>query len=1439
MASLKREFGGYGLPSNPSDGVRSRRMQSSAPGSLPRPANSTVARESPSTKSEPPKSQHTRIPSRSLRIPTKVDHSPKVSASSPPQNHEPRRMPSISVSGSTSSRSRAQNSLDSSSSGMSYDSSSKSLLEQPSKRRSFALSTAARDDKRRSSTSSKRQSMASLDQAVDIYLDMNSKQPNPDNPKAKNSPDPSNTTPKSPVIYPELDRYRHHDRQQSLGSRKYSTEGLYKLSTHDLPPPTPASVVFSGSSSQLSMVSASPSKFSASPGPGPYSRDTTPTSISSASPGLVAPSRPGYYTRAKQLSPAYSRPPVTRRRAGSNPTDGDSAPTEQRGLDAVRESVTSSSSNSTVRDGDKASARKGAGKRSAPPPSPPPRKSSQKFRKPTDDQKPNSETLPPEKPSKTHDAPSNATGSDLSPQKPAIPLRPSRKGTPDLKSQLFDPVPVIQSNLRPSRPSLGDRKNSASTSHSRKSSSPTKSSRNASVSQLAEPIASSAAKPATTSRPQTAKSASSSKSSTTSRFNFFSRKKSSTDQQEKKDSRKSSRKGPVAGTGHEGYGKIGAVRRRSGGSNLTYNYAGPQASQETIASDDSFFADRMNPVIISGGAIFDNRNKSLDLTGADAAGPMLSRTSSESQPTMGHHPSQNTSERSSLQPSLLPYRENRLYSSSDSDTSTPPTLALRRSIQRLQNAPDSPLRLPQPINTTGATGSPLTSIDTSILSEDSHLELRRDLSQDSTASQPPPRKLKKKQRSPRKWNLFGRNKTGPESDKTSGAMVAATVTTVEKRPVAFYAIMDPSEHGEADDMNIQDVLYDANVYKPRPEASSFEIQRPSRALNQVATMSASSPALTEPAFPKPTRRPSRLQQVGRIPKVASRYHNPTSPKSFSRPFRASLIQAPVAIEANDPESIAKGPSPPLLSNSTTNAFPEDLMPESTTTQTLSQESNHNSSIIGDNANREFLAFSPRKFSVGTVCTSSSSSGYCAFAGATAIIPKPDDPPAEDEVWDEYNDLLGEDPERLRQSTTSSRGVPFHLENYQERFGKDIQMESPVDANRKASMLSDLSRSSYCSADMTERLKAAFQPHNSTLGTGDSSLWLKRNSVEKASSRRHSSASAKTRFSGSSSSSFDYSSPLAQVNLRVGSMTVSKWLTFGHVLFSDIRHELIADKQDATSTGRHSILVIDGLGNDDWSFYVAETYPKANFYNLSPRAPLEATAKQGDSTALLSPPNHHQVQYLDHLTKFPFAPQSFDCVVYRFPVAAPESQYRNIIAESRRVLKPGGYLELAILDLDLNNMGNRGRRTIRNLKEMIQQKTPGTSLASASDILVRLLGTGGFSRIRAAKVGVPVASAISQPRSSGGSNKTTKGQAPPSLSDMMKENGPAADANITKMVTRVGRWWYTRCYENAAATKDSNKSIWDDKALLNECQELGTSLKLTVCCARAPDPVASC
>ncbi|EWZ78860.1 hypothetical protein FOWG_16925 [Fusarium oxysporum f. sp. lycopersici MN25] len=781
--------------------------------------------------------------------------------------------------------------------------------------------------------------------------------------------------------------------------------------------------------------------------------------------------------------------------------------------------------------------------------------------------------------------------------------------------------------------------------------------------------------------------------------------------------------------------------------------------------------------------------------------------------------------------------------SSDSEGPTmKSTLAFRRPVHCLRSSLDDPLKLPQPINSSDYASSPMTSFDT-------HFELQREISHQAESSHPVPKKFVKRPRSPRRWNLF--EASTPTQQPKQSDKASAIVKPVEKKSLAHYAIMDSSEQEDSESMDIQDVLRFAEVYgkspsvggtsdlsQGTPEMPAAPAQPPRRESIEIETK----PRLPVPQqtlmSKKPTVQPSltsttagrrsRLPQVGRIPKVVYNHAKHVSSMGFPRPFRASMQLAPENLEAYDPESIAKGPSlsrpstpvPALSTDGSTGGSPSNLSPRDSNLPALSR------------VEKEFLDFSPCKDSEGNIGTSSSScSGIFAFSGSTAVIPQSNDSPAEDEVWNEYDDLVGEGAGKAVPSPTSSGGTQFHLETYESKLAsteKLLEISTVVFDEDGSRQFKAATISSTCSADMTECLRAAFQSHPSpstpfSVSKFDSEYVDSNTNTEAP-------ATGETRRSDGSSSLED-GSPLAQVNLRVGSLTVSKWLTFGHVLFSDVRHKLVPVDGPLKE---HSTLVIDGLGNDDWSFYAAETYPAATFSNLSPCTPVPEELKSSSPSFPLSPLNHHQIQYASHLDKFPFAPHSFTAVVYRFPVAAPEAYYCSILTEARRVLKPDGFIELSILHVDLNNMGNRGRRTVRRLKERINEKTPDTSLGSTVDLIVRLLGKVGFTTIKAARVGVSIASSVtrSDSKAVNGKAATEKKKDQPSLSEMMSDNSPLADEGITKMVSCVGRWWYTQCYENAAENP-SGKIIWSDKALLSESERLGTSLKLMVCCARAP------
>jgi len=970
-----------------------------------------------------------------------------------------------------------------------------------------------------------------------------------------------------------------------------------------------------------------------------------------------------------------------------------------------------------------------------------------------------------------------------------------------------------------------------------------------------------------------------------SRFPIFGRKqKSSTDETQSSKTDRPARKGPAAGTGHEGYGRLGAAKRRSSsGAVPPRGLAGAVSSSESlssIAATDTFLLERLNPVVIAGGEIVENRNNSSELPRA-GSGPAshLGRPSNSNGLRKDSTASASSREESglTLAPSALPRTTRRPSDSSDAGSvNMHSTLAFRRSAQRAYSPDKAPVNIPKPIVTRGFASPSVDSIDTTILTDDSFDMSQSALRHGALVPAEGPRKLTKKVKSPRKWNIFGRSQGSSSKEAKKGKEAAAV--PIEKmqppKPVAFYTMMDSSEQEDNDEPAMVDILKEAAVLptrdvlvKPKqppvvspekhiPATRPLEIRRPSIDANRSksesevpATQSANLVRETPKsvnADPKP--KASRLPQVGRIPKVITSRPEHTSPKSFSRPFhRLSTQMKPVA-----PAEAPKDTTVHATLKRSKPDTPEAVCDDATDIE-CSEDEGPDAGVVSINS--EFIAFSPpRKDSESTTCTSNSS-----HINQVAITPQPTAPLGEDEIWDEYNDFMGEPP----QSATSSLGTPFHLERYDNRLVRKRSAktaESPtikfqpskefwpqINVRDSTENGKAFTASSHYSADMTARINAAFRfgsdvPPSTPFsvsefvsGYGDRNGPLQESSISEEPelavvattsanlnrSSSNSDAISNALRSSSNSSRSSQESPLAQVNLRVGSMTVSKWLTFGQVLFSPVRDDLV---NAVGSLKRHAILVIDGLGNDDWSFYAAETYPAATFFNLSPRAPIPKDQKT--SSFPMSPPNHHQIQYTSHLEKFPFGPDTFTSVVFRFPAAAPESHFRNIITEARRVLKPGGYIEFSILDADLNNPGTRTRRAARGLKEKVATKHPDYSLGSTSDIVLRLLGRKGFVDVKTCRVGVPVAASAATNNQAG--EKPKKDER--SLAEMMRDETEKGDENITNMVSKVGRWWYHRCYESSTG----GKSIWSDKAVVAECEQWKTNLKLMVCHARIPE-----
>ncbi|USP82342.1 hypothetical protein yc1106_09616 [Curvularia clavata] len=1353
-------------------------------------------------------------------------------------------------------------------------------------------------------------------------------------------------------------------------------------------------------------LSATPST-RCSESPGPFSVSSTPTSMSSYSPAATL-SRAS--NRTRQASPLQSRPPVTRHK-----TPDETNSRHPHALSTVRESSTSSSSTSTVvTEGTKHKDKPSPSTLATLPQSP--RTSDVVSSK-------NERPQPQAPPEFAH----LANQSPISMPSTRRPSRPSRDGAPEL-SGLRGPSPIIQSNM-PYFPSHHKRSTSseskiamASTLRS-KTTTPAKQ-----PSRLPSPNPSSALPPParsvsrgptpdlqldrktrrTSSGPAPTTAPSPSK---TSRFGFFTRRTKTEPAVPTKSDGKLHRRGPAAGTGHEGYGRY-AVRGRSG-SSISSNSIGRSASAGTTTESldktpstrkssmtsttsgemDDFFLNRLAPVVIRGTGSSTELSRSPE--------PMQSTSSLDVsiQQTARTNKIEGSMSIEKNQPILLP------SALPDTMRGVSPMKKMTMGLRRPSESDDETRKSSLPGGSSSSSRMP------GRIRKNSISEAASEIKEGSWLKSSKKNKAEKEISKPSKrWNFFQRAHAGPRADTPAGPAVSPSNKTTTSRSVAHYALMDQSGLGlddieqlmkEADegtesalsddepgrkermlsmllppkpilepslvpmarpaspkvflrseaappqqseqseqpsklviDTNVQ-VPYEPERYSPAdltpvtdlsrsssPFADSFPVQD-----NEFASSNATIPAQIPESEPEPTPsnigpsqdtyflpqdipspgpppanlppRPSRLAQVGRIPQVVSTRRQPGRPssRSFSRPFAANQPR-PTALPRTSFDSIG---------SVVATAGPVEPYP---ILQGLSALS-HGSAIATispgeDEANRrsEFFKFPPRKDSEVSY---SSSSGVWSFAPAasTAVVPSPGAPLSEDELWNEYDDLIDEvlspgttrtaEPRRSLRSHPSLEPMPLRPkapinvpisehDDDDEVTNPSLHLrrsrllavlhsnQSPTSSVSFSEFISDYGERKISVVDpVTGRLSLPASPRLSTGSTAkrstrsslpaslSQSARQSRGTVASKSSRDRDSA-ATNRYRDSRLMDIAESQTdglLSMANLRFGALMISKWLSFGRVLFSPIHFELKNPNEDR-------VLVIDGLGKD-WSYYCALTYPEATVYDMGPD-PSPTTSSEGTAEAWSTLGNHRHICHPSLSKAFPFPMHFFACVVLRFPTALPSSEHHFVLSEAKRVLRPGGYLEFSVLDMDLVNMGNRARRAVRGLKMRMQVADENISLRNISDEVMAGIGRKGFVECSRCVVGVPVAgklpglddmkptSTIRKDSTMSSTGKTTNPTAPPSqpkpevsFSELLNASSASESTNndITNMVARVGRWWYSRCYESlvlpeagepGAATSGTmlETSIWRDESLIQECEKRGTSFKLLIGYAQKPE-----
>lgn len=1290
---------------------------------------------------------------------------------------------------------------------------------------------------------------------------------------------------------------------EALGpSFEYDTSSsrMARFNSRKTPSPSPRPNPALGTSGYMQDSSSSTR---ASDSPSGLSHSSTPTSMTSHSPGISTPvSIPSVRSNSKPL--VQSRPPVAwanKKRQGLEPSS--------QGLAAVRESGTSSSSSSTVKASGSRddSSRAVQTSRASPMPLSPtalgPPRQNLRREKTSLEREASVSSRPDSAARNDFPRPSLSTSTvessgrlvhpdrGLSP-----PTRPSREGVPSLDMPKFEKDYTVPKSTPFTLGRSLSNISSSSSHHPRLAASP-----HIKVGRQIEMVNRPPKGEINLSAAHTTKDPSlhsSSPSKSASRFLLFPKRARSPMEPGLVDSTdKASRKGPTAGTGHEGYGKY-ARRGRSGsmstsasrGRSTSSTSIGrvPSSRKSSVSSRDEeqmddFYRSRLQPKKIFGGgqSVTSSANNS-EVYLSEAAESSVS-TFSRTNPQQGESPA-SAQEQFDLPPTgasskthslrhveqRLPHKEGSFDITRGTqlfaDKSTP-TLATRRSIHRSQLplGVDS-VKIPAPIDTRATAPSPaLNSQNTyqsSVAPSDSTAPLTDDISEGREGNWLKSGKREKSAKSPKKWAFFQRaigspRKAGPPSSAQPSSRHAnnelqAQISQVPaQRNLAFYEMMNPSEHGDDEEANLQ---------LARPEASSqlapqlpVNAQSPSSELSldryKNSVLLPSPPVLTSefnqrtvqevPPPPAPTlqrkedafvgdqdqsqtqpsvKRP-RLQQIGRIPRVVSkrdRPHNP-APQSFSRPRPfvpksdpSSLPPSSARINATYlPSSIAQ--KPVLGIQTTTTMVP--ITDSQLSAKPASAPAAPMERIEGPKTREEFLVFPPR---IGSHVSGSSSSGNLSVADITAVVPQPGTAPTEEEEWNEYNDFLDimESPAPLPKP---------NVDLHEKAFKAHGCAPAPLDIRKDSS-----SGSSHM--EPTQQVASRVPPPTGKLpsppkrfGTRtqspskENTPVLEARSLSKAKQLeppRRRSLIASSRYSTSSIESEADSlaslenAPSMRVDvpnhLRLELLTISKQLTFDKVLFSPAHSEILSNKS--------RVLVLDGLGVDDWAFFCAQEYPEAQISNLSSTPRMSVSVQNYE---------HHHYPNLEE--PFPFPQNYFTAAVLRFPAANSERAYNNVIKEFRRVLSPKGYLEILVLDLDMGKMGNETRRALRGLKERKQIHDPQISLKPLSDTLQKMLGGSSFANLKQCTLEIPVAGLAESTRVRSFNEKME-------LLDEMPQ-----DKDRTRHLPEIGRWWFSRCYESGRSYgRESRKSIWDDVSVLDECKTMETGFKMVLCHAQKPN-----
>jgi len=171
-----------------------------------------------------------------------------------------------------------------------------------------------------------------------------------------------------------------------------------------------------------------------------------------------------------------------------------------------------------------------------------------------------------------------------------------------------------------------------------------------------------------------------------------------------------------------------------------------------------------------------------------------------------------------------------------------------------------------------------------------------------------------------------------------------------------------------------------------------------------------------------------------------------------------------------------------------------------------------------------------------------------------------------------------------------------------------------------------------------------------------------------------------------------------------------------------------------------VLDLGGLATCDWAWQVAIEHPSCTVTTV------HTAYDQSSNPAVQGPPNH-RVKNVPNLWTLPYADNSFHVISARNLMALLKTErvsnssrmdeYDLVLKECMRVLKPGGYLEFAVLDADIVNTTAGSQAAATSVEFCFNLRTRGYDAAPTKLWLPRLR-RAGFAQVRRAWLNLPLA-----------------------------------------------------------------------------------------------------